>query len=524
MGFMILELMLFHQLSEKRIHSYLGLFGMTTDIEDKPEVGSAVEEMENTEEEVVPKPISTEPEPEPPKSHYEGEPIPKGLAKQTIRHLIDKRWLAVYENPRLLTDKTHRMDQSDIFYPMRTMLYRKGYDVSDLAEREKRQKLYSYIKEYCEDTLKIKRHQIGIFAADRAVMAYQGQTYSVSFENCKQLARLGVDIICIEKEGIVEKLTPFTEGVGIALVQSQGFVSEYGIILAMEGKRTGANVMILTDFDTDGIKIAFQLEGITRIGIDFESIDQINEHLEAELNGENPFAPETPEVEPVEEEDDDESIYKPDMGDLEPELDDILDIAELIEGRNITDTWRNLKYLTQGLKRKSASNNARVPIQNTPHERQYIDYLLTTYNNEGETYLDFLAENRIELNTIMIQIGAKRFWNWLYSQIIKIFPTRKYYTRVIYVPPYKIKLPIMEELNKIVDQQIKYFIRDEAFVIVDELYQVRGLLNTDVKREQIHERLMKVVNENENLTKFSKKVARLVKSSFKMDVEFLTQK
>jgi hypothetical protein len=107
------------------------------------------------------------------------------------------------------------------------MLSRKGYDVSTLGEEEVRGKLYSYIKEYSEK-LGIKRHGIGIFAADRAVMAYQGETYSVSFENYKRLARLGVDVICIEKEGIVEKLAPFTEGVGIVLVQSQGFVSEYG--------------------------------------------------------------------------------------------------------------------------------------------------------------------------------------------------------------------------------------------------------------------------------------------------------
>ena len=53
----------------------------------------------------------------------------------------------------------------------------------------------------------------------------------------------------------------------------------------MEAKRTGGNVMILTDFDTDGVKIAFELEGVTRIGIDFESIDQINEYIEAELEG-----------------------------------------------------------------------------------------------------------------------------------------------------------------------------------------------------------------------------------------------
>jgi hypothetical protein len=473
--------------------------------------------------EVVPKPNfenkykNKGPEPEPPKSPFEGAPIPTGMAKQTMRHLIDKRWLEVYNNPRLLTDKTHRMDQSDIFYPMRTMLYRKGYDVSSLAEGEKRQKLYSYIKEYCEDTLIIKRHQIGIFAADRAVMAFQGKTYSISYENYLDLARLGVDVICIEKESIVEKLSPFTGNVGIALVQSQGFVSEYGIMLATEAKRTGANVMILTDFDTDGVKIAFELEGVTRIGIDFESIDQINEHIKAELDGEDPFELEAPEVEVEVVAPDDESIYKPDMEDLDPELDKILDLDELIEGRNTTDAWKNLEYLTQGLKRKSASNNARVPIIGTEHEKQYIDYLNKTYNNEGETYLDFLEENRIELNTIMTQIGAKRFWNWLYSQIIKTFPTRKYDYRVIDVPPYRITLPIMDELNKIVSKQIRDCILEETIDISSELYKVKGLLNTKVKRLQIHEQLKDIVDEDENLTEFSKKLERLVKSSFKMD-------
>ena len=33
--------------------------------------------------------------------------------------------------------------------------------------------------------MNIKRHQIGIFAADRAVMAFEGKTFSVSYENCK---------------------------------------------------------------------------------------------------------------------------------------------------------------------------------------------------------------------------------------------------------------------------------------------------------------------------------------------------
>ena len=453
-------------------------------------------------------------QPEPPESKYKGEPLPDALAKDTIKHLIDKRWIEVWNNQELLKDRTHRMDHSDIFYTMRTMLYRKGYDVSSLDKGNKRKEHYSHIKEYCEYTLKIKRHQIGIFAADRAVMAYQGKTYSVSYENCKDLAVNGVDIICIEKEGIVEKLAPFTDGVGIALVQSQGFVSEYGIMLAKKAKRTGANVMVLTDFDSDGVKIAFELEDVTRIGVDFESIDQINELIEAEIAGEDPFEP---ELLPLAEASD-ESIYKPDMKNLEPKLNKILDLNELREGRDSTDTWTSLERLTQGLRRQSPFNSRVIDIEGTPHENHYIDYLETEYGEDGRTYLNFLEKNRIELNTIMTLIGPKRFWNWLYSQIIELFETRDY-TRVIPAQPYKITLPIMDKLNSRVEILIDDAIRDEKDVISDELSEVNGLLNTRVKKAQVHERLMDIVDEDEDITKFSEELERLIKSSFKIDVD-----
>ena len=63
------------------------------------------------------------------------------------------------------------------------------------------------------------------------------------------------------------------------------------------------------------------------------------------------------------------------MEDLEPELDDILDIAELIEGRDSTDAWRNLEYLTQGLKEKVQAITHVCLLESTPHERKYINYL-----------------------------------------------------------------------------------------------------------------------------------------------------
>jgi hypothetical protein len=191
-----------------------------------------------------------------------------------------------------------------------------------------------------------------------------------------------------------------------------------------------------------------------------------------------------------------------------------LDLDELIEGRNATDTWTSLERLTKYLKRKNVFNSTLVPIKGTEHEKKYINYLNTIYNDDYKTYLEFLKTNRIELNTIMTQIGAKRFWNWLYSQIIKIFPIRQYNYRVIDVPPYKITLPILEKLNTMVQKQIKHCVLDEKVAISVELHKVKGLLNTQVKEEQIHERLTDKVNEDENLKKFSKKLERLVKSSF----------
>ena len=145
------------------------------------------------------------------------------------------------------------------------------------ADKDKRKELTRHIKEYC-DKLGIKRHDIGIFAADRAVMAFRGQSYSVSFENYKRLAQLGTDIICVEKEGIVDKLVPFTKDFGIALLQSQGILSEFGEMLAHEAAKieNGARVAILTDFDSSGIDLAFTIKDVTRLGINLDTIDEIN--------------------------------------------------------------------------------------------------------------------------------------------------------------------------------------------------------------------------------------------------------
>ena len=57
----------------------------------------------------------------------------------------------------------------------------------------------------CEGYHHVKRHKIGIFPEDRAVMAFNGRYYSVGFENLKSLMHYGTDVIVVEKAGTVLK-------------------------------------------------------------------------------------------------------------------------------------------------------------------------------------------------------------------------------------------------------------------------------------------------------------------------------
>jgi len=109
--------------------------------------------------------------------------IPRGLVTKVENQVLDECAAAVEDNEDII--KTNRWDQSDVFYETRRRLDQMGYDVQFLSKG--RRAITKHIKEYCENVLQVKRHEIGIFAADKAVMAFKGQLYSVSFENYSQL-------------------------------------------------------------------------------------------------------------------------------------------------------------------------------------------------------------------------------------------------------------------------------------------------------------------------------------------------
>ena len=172
-----------------------------------------------------------------------------------LRIHVKDRYQDVLANPHKL--EVDRWNLSNFFYITRKELDAKGFDTSPLNDVKLgwRKRIYAKVRVICEKELGIKRHKAGIFPADRAVMAFKGQSYSVNYDNINMLRHLGADVIFIEKEGIVEKLTPFTTGLGIALVHSQGFYAEYAEMLADESLTYRGNIGILTDFDATGINI-----------------------------------------------------------------------------------------------------------------------------------------------------------------------------------------------------------------------------------------------------------------------------
>lgn len=136
----------------------------------------------------------------------------------------------------------------------------------------KRKSLTSRIKAVCEK-LGVTREDLGIIAKARATMYFNGKWNSVSYDAIEDLAGNGTDIIFIEKVDVVGVLGEYADKYGIALVDTQGALTDYGRYLVQAGEESGANIAILTDYDASGIKIASDAGDIPRLGVDQEMLD-----------------------------------------------------------------------------------------------------------------------------------------------------------------------------------------------------------------------------------------------------------
>src|SRR5690242_10880352 len=156
----------------------------------------------------------------------DGQPVPKEMDRHMVKYVVWQRKVAVQKalsNNDNSPFVTYRWDHSDVFYTIRTHLNQLGWDTSVYTDAasggsKRRKGLYSMILDVCENNFRVKRHQIGIYPADRATMAFNGKYYTVDYNSISNLMWRGTDIIVVEKFGTVVKMVPFTQSNGIAFI------------------------------------------------------------------------------------------------------------------------------------------------------------------------------------------------------------------------------------------------------------------------------------------------------------------
>jgi hypothetical protein len=416
-----------------------------------------------------------------------GQPVPREMDRHMVKYVVGQRKAAV-EKAIASNDNspfvTNRWDHSDVFYAIRTHLNRLGWDTSVYTDSviggsKRRKELYAMIQDVCENYYGVKRHQIGIYPADRATMAFNGKYYTVDFDSIRNLMWIGTDIIVVEKFGTVVKMIPFTQSDGIAFIESQGFVSEYGIALARlcncqkqvskdytdnyVPKYIG-HLAVLTDCDSSGVGIGLKIPGAIRLGIDINTLKEINE-------------------------------ANPGLG---------LKLEDLVEGTKQNSHWEALVNLCNSKGKiyndiiKSSSSRSEA-IRQINASRQY---LLQRPFNDGRTkditFIEYLKDDRIELNTILAAVGPGAFWNWLRYKLLQVWPNRDY-RRATFMNDYMLT-PTMTKFVQWCQETTTPIIAHRVAEAMEELSNVRGLID-DIhnKKQEIEDDILNdtLLNNNE---------------------------
>lgn len=417
----------------------------------------------------------------------EGRPVPSKMDLHIIKYVIGNRKRKTEEDESLL--ETERWDHSDAFYAGRTHLNKLGWDTSVYNDNiaggaDRRKAFYGKIKPVCEDHFGVKRHQIGIYPEDRAVMAFNGRAYSVGFDELRTLMGYGTDVLVVEKQGTIIKMVPFTRNIGIAFIQSQGFVSEYGTALASlcngghgtlsfdytkgyTPKYTG-HLGVITDCDSSGVMIGLGIKNATRIGIDLDTItemNKVNSDLGIELN---------------------------------------LKLEDLQESTRINTHWISL----DGILHRRGKVYEGLSYEEKKFYGRYLSKQHEDANGDTVRFIDYLEENRIELNTILAAAKPEPFWNWLRWKLLQLWPSRNY-RRALFIND-SMRTPTYKRFEKWYDKQTEPVIKDRVVEAKNDLLKVEGFYedvdgfedNVNTRKNQIETDIVDhVLTEDEKIQK-----------------------
>jgi hypothetical protein len=341
-----------------------------------------------------------------------------------LRQVLRSRrieYLAI-QNP--LEKKKRQATQSDVFYATRKLLI-SNYGYTD--KEINRKYITESIRKECAKH-GVTREEIGIIAADRAQLYFNGKWYDVGLDEIETLIEYGTDMVIIEKEGVIIQISSFSDGKRIALLNTRGFLVDYASRLAKLANERGCNIAIIVDWDASGLlmylKVKKLIPNLKRIGVDFKTVKDLGLRL----------------------------------GDVE----------EKYEG-SINKHFDALKHeLEEAL--DSKRNKTKEEITEYRHLQSQLDYL---------------KEKRIEINSIIAQLrDNEKFYGWIEDELRDAFPYRNF-TRSFEIPKY-VKPDILQELDDIIEEKGKVALKPQG-----EELQAK-LANNNIKNAFLFDRTNRV--------------------------------
>ena len=132
----------------------------------------------------------------------------------------------------------------------------------------------------------------------------------------------------------------------------------------------------------------------------------------------------------------------------------------------------------------------------------------------GTVDIDFLKENKVELDAILSHVGSERLWNYLMNKLKESYPTRDY-TRVISSKPSLLDHypQTIKNFNQYIHSHVDSLIAKESEKIESELKDVEGFIDVKEKRQDIDKRLGKLIENDKHLTGMASKIEEMVKKA-----------
>jgi hypothetical protein len=124
--------------------------------------------------------------------------------------------------------------------------------------------------------------------------------------------------------------------------------------------------------------------------------------------------------------------------------------------------------------------------------------------------VDFLDEERIELDAILAKVGDEKFFQYILDMLMDLYPKRDY-NRAIEIPSGDLGAR-HEEVLAAIDTRVEDLTSVKCDSIKKELSDVTGFVNVKEKLEEIKASLRKVLADNPHYEDFTSKLGELVES------------